>query len=145
MAKTRASRGFTLIEIIIALAIVAVTTTIAVASFRGHLRRGHRAEAAQALLLAAAEQEKFHLSHGSYADRLDARVGDAAPGLPVASRTPGGHYALAITHANAAEFRIAATATGERSDALCRTLYIDESGRRSASDSRGADSTAKCW
>jgi type IV pilus assembly protein PilE len=145
MAKTRAPRGFTLIEIMIALAIVAVTTTIAVASYRGHLQRSHRAEAAQALLLAAAEQEKFHLAQGSYADRLDARAGDVPPGLPVASRTPGGHYALAITLASAAEFRIAATATGERSDALCHTLTIDESGRRSASDSRGADSTARCW
>jgi type IV pilus assembly protein PilE len=145
MAKNHAPRGFTLIEIMIALAIVAVTTTIAVASYRGHLQRGHRAEAAQALLLAAAEQEKFHLSHGSYAERLDARVGDVAPGLPVASRTPGGHYALAITLASTAEFRIAATAMAERSDPLCHTLSIDESGRRSASDSRGGDSTPKCW
>jgi type IV pilus assembly protein PilE len=143
MAQTDTA-GFTLIEVMVALAIVAVTTMIAAASYRSHLLRSHRAEAAQALLLAAAEQEKFHLSHGRYGERLDARVGDETPGLPVASRTAGGHYALEVALASASEFRIVATATAER-NSLCRSLSIDESGRRAAVDSRGADSTTRCW
>ena len=109
MAQARAAAGFTLIEVVIALAVVAITTTIAAATYRNHLRRSHRAEAVYALLLAATEQEKFHLAHGSYGNRLDAAVGDDPPGLPVASRTPGGHYALAVATATAAEFRVVAT------------------------------------
>lgn len=145
MAKARASAGFTLIELVVTLAVVAVTTMIAASTYRGHLRRSHRVQAAHALLVAAAEQEKFHLANGQYGSRLDARPGDDPAGLPVASATPGGHYVLAVTLASAAEFRIAATAASEGADPLCRMLSIDESGRRVATDARGVDTTARCW
>jgi type IV pilus assembly protein PilE len=144
MAQAR-SAGFTLIEVLVALVVVAITTLLAVSTYRTHLRRGHRAQAAHALLLAAAEQEKFHLAHGSYGSRLDAAAGDDPPGLPVASRTPGGHYAITVTLATAAEFRVVATATGSGSDPACRTMSIDESGRRQAASAQGADSAARCW
>lgn len=144
MAQARAT-GFTLIEVMIALAVVAVTTLLAASTYRSQMRRGHRAEAAHALLLAAAEQEKFHLAHGSYGGRLDARAGVEPPGLPVASTTPGGHYTLAVTLATAAEFRVVATATGRFADPACRTMSIDESGRRLALNDRGADSAGRCW
>lgn len=145
MAQARAAAGFTLIEVVIALAVVAITTTMAASTYRNHLRRGQRAQAVQALLLAAAEQEKFHLAHGSYAGRLDAAVGDEPPGLPVASRTPGGHYLLAIERATPAEFRVVATAAAGRADPDCQMLSIDESGRRLAANAQGADSAGRCW
>jgi type IV pilus assembly protein PilE len=145
MAQARPAAGFTLIELVIALAIVAITTMLAASTYRNHLRRGHRAEAVHALLVAAAEQELFHLAFGRYGDRLDARVGAEPPGLPVASRTPGGHYVLAVPTATAAEFQVVATATGNGGDPGCSSLSIDESGRRTATDARGADSTARCW
>jgi type IV pilus assembly protein PilE len=145
MAQARSAAGFTLIEVVIALAVVAITTMIAASSYRRHVLRSHRVEAVQSLLIAAAEQEKFHLAHGSYGDRLDAAAGDEPPGLPVASRTPGGHYTLAVELASAAEFRIAATAARPGADPQCRRLSIDESGRRAASDARGVDATGRCW
>lgn len=145
MAKTRTAAGFTLIELVIALAVVAITTMIAASSYRSHVLRSHRIEAVQALLVAATEQEKFHLSNGTYGDRLDARPGDVPPGIPVASQTPGGHYALSVPRADAASYRVVATAAGDSADPLCQVLSIDESGRRAATDSRGADSTGRCW
>lgn len=144
MAQARAA-GFTLIEILIALVIVAITTLLAASTYRKQLQRGHRAQAAQSLLLAAAEQEKFHLANGTYVSRLDASAGADPPGLPVASRTPGGHYTIAVTLATAAEFRVVATASGSQSDPACHTMSIDESGRRQATGAGGADSAARCW
>jgi type IV pilus assembly protein PilE len=145
MAQARPAAGFTLIELMVALAVVAITMMIAASSYRNYLRRGHRSEAVQALLAVAVEQEKFHLANGRYGDRLDAAAGENPPGLPVASRTPGGHYVLAVPTASAAEFRLVATAAGNGGDPSCTTLSIDESGRRAATDARGADSTARCW
>jgi len=145
MAQARPAAGFTLIELMVALAVVAITMMIAASSYRNHLRRGHRSEAVQALLAAAVEQEKFHLANGRYGDRLDAAAGEDPPGLPVASQTPGGHYSLAIPAATAAEFRVVATAAGSGGDPACASLSIDESGRRSAVSAGGADSTARCW
>jgi type IV pilus assembly protein PilE len=137
--------GFTLIEVMIALAVVAITTLIAASTYRNQLRRGHRAEAAQALLVAAAEQEKFHLAYGSYGSRLGASAGDDPPGLPVAARTPGGHYAIAVPVATAAEFRVVATASSPGTDPTCHTMSIDESGRRSALSAGGVDNARRCW
>lgn len=145
MAQARTAAGFTLIELVVALAVVAITTMIAASSYRSQVLRSHRIEAVQALLVAATEQEKFHLSNGTYGDRLDARPGEVPPGIPVASRTPGGHYALSVTLADAASYRVVATAASESADPLCRVLAIDESGRRTANDSRGADTTGRCW
>jgi type IV pilus assembly protein PilE len=145
MAQARTAAGFTLIELVVALAVVAITTMIAAASYRNYVLRSHRVAAVQSLLVAAAEQEKFHLSNGTYGDRLDAHPGDDPPGLPVAARTPGGHYALSVTSADAASFRIVATAASESADPTCRVLSIDESGRRAAADLRGADTTGRCW
>jgi type IV pilus assembly protein PilE len=145
MAQTRLAPGFTLIEVAIALAVVAITTTLAMASYRGHLLRGYRIEALQALLAAAAEQEKFHLAHGRYGDRLDSAAGSEPPGLPVASRTPRGGYRLVVEAADASAFRIVAIVADERDDPLCPRMFIDESGRRSATDAEGRDSTRQCW
>jgi type IV pilus assembly protein PilE len=145
MAQAHTAAGFTLIEVVIALAIVAITTTIAASTYRNHLRRSHRAQAVHALLITAAEQEKFHLSNGHYGNRLDARAGDDPPGLPVSSVTPGGHYALEVVLATAAEYRVVAAAMNDGADPLCKRLSIDESGRRSASDAHGADTAARCW
>jgi type IV pilus assembly protein PilE len=145
MAQTRPAAGFTLIEVLVALAVVAITTLLAASSYRSYLRRGHRIDAVQALLVAAVEQEKFHLANGRYGGRLDASPGDDPPGLAVSSRTPGGHYALAITVASAAQYRVVATATDAAADPACHSLSIDESGRRAATDAHGLDATAKCW
>lgn len=145
MAQTRPAAGFTLIEVAIALAVVAITTTIAIASYRGYQLRAYRVEAVQALLAAAAEQEKFHLAHGQYGDRLDTAAGSDPPGLPVASRTPRGRYRLVIESANASAFRIVALVANERDDPLCPRMSIDESGRRGALDAAGRDSTIRCW
>ncbi|MEX1994270.1 MAG: type IV pilin protein [Steroidobacteraceae bacterium] len=145
MAQAPHSAGFTLIELMIALAVVAITTSFAVASYRGHLLRSHRIEAAHALLGAAAEQEKFHLANGRYGDRLDAIAGGGPPGLTTASRTAHGRYRLSVEWADASRYRIVATTTVERGDPLCARMFIDESGRRGALNAGGGDSTAKCW
>lgn len=137
--------GFTLIELMIALAIVAITMSFAVSSYRGYLLRNHRIEAAHALLAAAAEEEKFHLAHGRYSERLDGAAGSDAPGLPVASTTPHGRYRLSVEVADAARFRIVATAADGHPDPLCAVYSIDESGRRHARGPDGADNTGRCW
>ncbi len=148
MAQAANRSGFTLIEVIVALAIVAITATIALASYRHYLLRSYRIEAAESLLTAAAEQERFYLAHGRFSDRLDARLEDEPPGLRVPSITLRRRYALTIERADASVFRIVATpleSGGQRDDMDCRQFSIEESGLRQSLDSAGNDSTNRCW
>jgi type IV pilus assembly protein PilE len=148
MAQIANRTGFSLIEVMVALVIVAITASYAVASYRRYLVRSYRIEAVQGLLSAAAEQEKFYLAHGRYSDRLDATVGDQPPGLPVASFTPHRRYEMAIELADSGVFRLVAMPvanSGQGDDTECRWFSIDESGRRQAHDSAGNDSTTRCW
>ena len=148
MAQVAKRSGFTLIEVMIALVIVAITASYALVSYRRYLVRAYRLEAVEGLLIAAAEQEKFHLAHGRYSDRLDSAVGDELPGLPVPSITPHRRYQMTIELADAGTFRLAAMPLvngGQTADTDCRQFLIDESGRRQARDSTGNDSTNRCW
>lgn len=148
MAQAVNRAGFTLIETMIVLVILAITASYALSSYRRHVLRSYRLEALQGLLTAAAEQEKFHLTQGHYSDRLDAAAGDDPPGLPVASLTPHRRYRMAVEFADASVFSVVATPDehgGQVDDAECRRISIDESGRREARDSSGRDSTSRCW
>jgi type IV pilus assembly protein PilE len=140
MAQVANRTGFTLIEVMVALVIVAIAASFAFASYRRFMLRGYRLEAIESLLTAAAEQEKFYLAHGRYSDTL--------ADLRVPSTTPRHHYAMTIELADASVFRIVAVPasdSGQRDDKDCRQLSIDESGRRQAIDSAGSDSTRRCW
>src|SRR5260221_2970596 len=76
----RAARGFTLIELMIVISIVAILTTIAVTSYRAYVLRATRTEARIPLLSIQAAQEKFFLQTNQYAQNL----------APAATRPPAG-------------------------------------------------------
>ncbi len=64
--------GWTLIELVVALLIVAVLASLAVPGYRNHALRAHRTEAKSALLDLAAAQERFYLHHDRYAGSFTA-------------------------------------------------------------------------
>lgn len=92
MAK---ARGFSLIELMIAVAIVGILLAIAVPSYQGQLRKGRRAEA-QAFITQVAQRQQQYL--------LDARTyalgGGALTDLSmVAPTSVTDHYAITVTPA----------------------------------------------
>ena len=101
------ARGFTLIEIVITVAIVGILVAIAVPSYQNHLRKGRRAEA-QAFITQVAQKEQQYL--------LDARqyaVGSTAlTDLSLtAPTTVSDHYKITVeAGATTPSFIITATA-----------------------------------
>lgn len=60
-------RGFTLVEVMITVAIVAILAAIAYPSYRDQVMKGRRAEGRAALMNLMQQQERFMTQTGSYA------------------------------------------------------------------------------
>jgi type IV pilus assembly protein PilE len=136
------TRGFTLIELVITVAVLALIAALAVPSYRQYVLRSHRVEATTALMQLAAAQEKFYLQNDTYTTNLGAPPtglglsADAAKWL-----TESGWYEIAVTAADDESYSATATIKaggGQDADTACTSFTVTSTGARSATQS-------KCW
>ncbi|MBC5781658.1 type IV pilin protein [Ramlibacter sp. USB13] len=115
--------GFTLIELMIAVAIVAILTSVAYPSYTQHVRKSHRAEAQSHLMALASRQQQYLLDTRAYAADVGA-LNVPAPGSVSA------HYnvTLALGAGTAPTFTLSAAPLGSQAADKCGTLSIDNAG-----------------
>jgi len=147
VAMNRQHKGFSLVELMVTVAVVATIAAVAIPSYRQYVMRASRADATAALLRLASNQERFYLQNNTYAS--DAEMGDAPPdGLGMAG-TERGFYALSIESDDlTARYLAKATvAVGEdqEDDTDCVEFSVNEQGLRAAENSDGGDNTDRCW
>ena len=130
------TRGFTLIELMIVVAIIAIIFSFAWPSYQEHVRKSRRAEGTVHLLELADRLERFYSDRGTYAA---ATLGPAEADVYVAI-TENGYYNLAITVQDNISFTITATPTtkGKQNNDTCGTFTLTSTGQTSANGS-------KCW
>ncbi len=125
--------GFTLIELMIVVAVVGILAAIAYPSYQDSVRKGRRAEAITALYGIQLAQEKWRANNTTYTGTL----GTGGLGFISASVPSSGtaYYDLAITANSTTGFTATATAksTGgqnqdKASGVSCATLTIDQGG-----------------
>lgn len=146
VAAPLAQRGVTLLELLIALVIVAVLATIAVPGYRSYVLRARRTDATAALLRIQGAQEKFFVQNARYAAELTAPL---PAGLGLAAVSDHGSYDLHI-ELGGDELSFVASAEphpgrGQTGDAHCREFSIDHNGLRLAHDAGGNERTEECW
>lgn len=74
----RKNRGFTLVELVVVVAIIGILAAIAIPSYQNHLRKGRRAQAESFLMEVANSQQQYLLDARMYAPDL-ATLGKAPP------------------------------------------------------------------
>jgi type IV pilus assembly protein PilE len=142
------NRGFTLIEVMITMGIVAMLSAIAWPSYRDTVHRAHRMDARLALLRIQHQQERFYASHNHYAGVLTALPG----GESLSANQSDPDYILSVeTNAGGQGYLATARASAsgrQSSDRLCQWFSIDETGHRRAANIAGIwtdDAANRCW
>ncbi len=121
--------GFSLIELMIAVAIVAIIVAVALPAFQGSIRKSRRTEATNALNAAMQAQERWRANSPSYCTLLLALPTDAPPGLGQLASTPNGYYAISMDAATVDQtgYTVVATAvagTSQADDGNCARLRV---------------------
>lgn len=129
MSPNRTHRGFTLVELMVVVAIVAILAAIAYPSYRNHILKGNRASAEAFLMDASQRQQQYFLDNRSYAPDLATLFGTASP-IP-AEVSP--YYAITVATAGGPPptFLITAAPKGTQVANNEPTLTIDQAGTRS--------------
>lgn len=120
----RANRGFSLIELLIVLAILGVLVAIAIPTYSQYRRRANRAEGRATLVEAAQIAERFFVRNNTY-------VG-ADGGGNIPAQSPHRLYAIAFNAPTATTFTITATPQGGQTGDECGQLTINQAGARGA-------------
>jgi type IV pilus assembly protein PilE len=130
-----AQRGFTLTEVIVVVAILALLMGIAYPSYRDHLRKSSRVAAQNELLELSAMQEKIYLNSNAFAAKLDtAYDGSSAGGLGKTSgKTSDGKYTITLNAGTASYTLTAIAVTGSMQDGD-GTFALSSNGTRTCAD-----------
>lgn len=140
----RSARGFTLIEMLITMSIIAIIAAIAIPSYQEQIRRTRRADARQELMRFATAQERFYTNCNRFALALNGATATCS-GLDAATATvnsSNGYYAISMVSDGATYTLTATPRLAQVTDTGCGILTLTDAGLRG---STGTLPSADCW
>ncbi|MDP2034218.1 MAG: type IV pilin protein [Polaromonas sp.] len=137
----RRSSGFTLIEVMIVVAIIGVLSAIGFPAYTDYIMRGNRSEATAALLEARQFMERYYGANNRYSTAADGN-----PALPTRLQTiPAGgptRYTLSVA-ATVNSYTLTATPSGSMATDKCGSLTLTNTGVKGRSAT--GPTIADCW
>ncbi len=149
----KSGKGFTLIELMVTVAIIAILAGIAYPSYQGYITRSRRADGFSALQQFAAAMERYYTTNGSY---LGAAAGGGNTGAPAVPGTfqkatapldsSAVYYNLTIQAATASTFTLRATPVNSQAgDGIAEITHTGRRGWDQNNDGDTADAGEADW
>lgn len=145
LARFRADRGFTLIELMITVAIVALLASIAYPSYLSYVRKSKRTDAKTSLLDLAAREERWYTTNNAYTSN-GSNLGYSSD-FPVS--VPGGTSAatyiltISVSASTSTTFTATAAPAGSQASDSCGTYTVTDAGVQSTTG--GTTDSQSCW
>jgi type IV pilus assembly protein PilE len=149
-AKRVANGGYTLIEVLIAVAIVGILASVATAAYTSQVQKSRRTDARSALLDLAGREEKLFSTANAYS-AAPSDLGYGAVGAAWPITVGSGYYQVTVLAPDPAQGGAAGTYSisavpvpggMQASDTTCTSLSVNQLGVQS---SGGTGTAATCW
>lgn len=133
MKTGQRTRGFTMVELMIVVAVIAILAAIAYPAFTDQIQKGRRADAQQELIDLALRQEKYRANNVTYGNCEDLfGAGNACPDVSGGSNWG---YTVTVTANSATGYTLQATGTGDQANddegsTSCSPLTLDEADNK---------------
>ncbi len=128
----RWQRGFTLIELMVVIAIISILASIALPAYNDYILRTNRKQAQACMSQYAQFMERFRTTNMTYAGADPGTLGCAT------ESGMGDRYSFEVGNLGVRTYTITASPKGPQSSDTCGTLTLDQTGAKTPS-------TSGCW
>lgn len=126
--------GFSLIELMIVVAVVGILAAVALPSYRDHIKKSKRAEAQAYMMAAASRQQQFLVDTRAYGT-----LANLTSGLPIPSNVSAAYdITMPDPSGTSPTFTLTATPKTAQASEKCGTMTINQTGAKTAAISG-------CW
>lgn len=137
--RSPASHGFTLVELMIVVAIIGILASVAYPSYTEYIARGRRAEAQKALLEASQFMQRWYAAHNSFKD------GNTGPTLPNQNALSTYTLNKPTVDTDDLSYTITATRTGVMANDGCGNFTLTSTGVKGLTSASAGYDIARCW
>ena len=132
MKQTSRAAGFTLIELVVTVAIVAILTAIAIPAYTEQVRKSRRADGKAVALQMVQALERWHTVNNTYAD-FSTTMNSPTDDDPF--------YIVTAEDLSVTTYTVSAEPQGDQVHDKCGTLTVSQTGARTPND----DDLSDCW